>query len=752
MAIMEKEQILFVAAENIPNELKQLKQWVVWKAVENKERKQFDKIPFQANGVFRASSTDSSTWCSFDEAYEAYECGVGEGIGFVLTESDPYSCIDIDGIEDVENLPQLASEIVNLSYAELSPSAKGIHVWIKGFKHDSEKYKNKNTNLGFEIYDNKRFITFTGESLNELSISGSNEITRFIDKVFKRKENLMVNYPQNQQNYGVTPLPESEIIRIAIQSKKGERFSKFLFGGWEVDYGGDYSDADMAFLNDLAFWCNRDPKMMDSIYRKSTLMRDKWDRQQNGTTYGWEHIYKAISECSNTFTPTIQKDVEFIEKSKSWWATNANGTKTLLHKLLAEEIINEFSIVRHPSPHSSLYYYNKNKGIYEEDKSGRQISAIIRTKDDLKKSQIREVQEYIQDMSPIVRKINNDYIAVENGLINLKTFELESFSPRIFLIQKIPTNYNPNAYDDFIHQTLEKVTDGHEPSIYNIHEMFACVLYPEILVPKMFYLYGPRAHNGKSSVLNMIYETFDKNGGNISAVSPQKLAINTFAGSSIYGKLANIVDDQPDQPIEDSGLLKTIITGGRGEIEKKGRDSETVKFSTVCITASNFFPNFKENGKQINRRLHILPFEHDFSSDPECISDSESMRRIASDSAREYVLKLAVDALKRMLANPNSDKLTPNNRAEKIGQRFAEQNDPLGDYFSEFDIQYFEEMQGTRVIQEYEEWCKDNHVQPLDVKRFKEEVCNRFNMEWKTKNVKINGSWKPMKGFKLKSN
>lgn len=750
MAILDKKKILLINEENIPIELKQLKHWVVWKAVENRERQQFDKVPFQVNGVFKASSTDSQTWGTFDDVYEAYENGIGDGIGFVLTESDPYSCIDIDNIDDVGNLPQHAQEIVDLSYAELSPSGTGIHVWVRGFKHDSSKYKNKNTNLGFELYDKQRFITFTGESINNLSINEGPKINSFIETVFKREEKNEVILPQGGNNRGTAAFSESEIIRIALQSKTGERFKLFLNGGWEPIYNSDYSSADLAFLNDLAFWTNCDYRMMDNIFRRSTLMRDKWDRRQNSSTYGDIQIIKAISECKETFNP--QNTIEFVEKKKAWWATNANGTKTLLHKLLAEEVINEFSIMRHPSPHSNLYYYNKNKGIYEEDRSGRQISAIIRTKDDLKKSQIREVQEYIQDMSPIVRKVNTEYIAAENGLINLKTFELEPFSQDVFLTQKIPTSYNPHAYDDFIDQTLKKVTDGYEPSILNIQEMFACVLYPEILVPKMFYLYGPRAHNGKSSVLNMIYETFDKNGGNISAVSPQRLATNSFAGASIYGKLANIVDDQPDSLIEDSGTLKTIITGGRAEIERKGRDSETVKFSTVCITASNFLPNFKENGKQINRRLHIIPFEHDFSSDPDCVSDSESMRKISSDSAREYVLKLAVEALKRMLANLNSDKLTPNDKSEIAGKQFAEQSDPLSDYFFEFPIPYFEENQGTRVFEDYENWCKDNHIQPLDMKRFKEEVCNRCNMEWKTKNVKVNGNWKSVKGFKTKSN
>lgn len=470
--------------------------------------------------------------------------------------------------------------------------------------------------------------------------------------------------------------------------------------------------------------------------------------QQSQQTYDDETLRKAIADCTNTFMPQ-EKQVDLGDK-KPWFVTNVNGTRTFLHRILAQELLKKFSIVRYPTPHSDLYYFNSKKGIYEQDKSGRQIKGIIRSMDDLKQNHVREVYSYLEDTSPIVNEISSKYVAVENGLINLNTFELEPFSPAAFLIQKVPTAYNENAHDSFIDSTLTKVTKGHVPSIQNIKEMFACVLYPQMLVPKMFYLYGRSAHNGKSSLLNMIHETFNKNGGNISAVSPQKLATNTFAAASMYGKFANIVDDLPDLTIEDSGTLKSIITWGNIEIERKGKDSETVKMYTPLITASNHFPNFKENGAQINRRLFIIPFEHNFSTDTDCISDIESMRRIASVQAREYVLKLAVETLADMLKNPDEDILTPNEKARRAGESFAEQSDPLLDYFCEFDVNYFEESQGTGVLEDYDAWCSKNRVQGLTTKRFKEVVCSHYNMEWKQKRVNINGVSKSVKGFAKK--
>ena len=450
-------------------------------------------------------------------------------------------------------------------------------------------------------------------------------------------------------------------------------------------------------------------------------------------------------------TDIDKKRNEKIQKPK-WWFTNENGKRLLLHHIIAQYLIEKHTIVRYPDAQGDLYYYNQETGLYEQDKRNRQVRAFIRLEEsDFKTNQVREVQEYIMDMSPIVTEISKDYIAVNNGLLDLKTMDYRPFNPDVFLISKIPTNYNSNACDSFVDDTLKKVTDDHEPSIRNLEEMFGCVLYPKAIVPKMYYLYGATAHNGKSIIIFLLHKTFNFNGGNISAVSPQKLANNTFAGNSIYGKMANIVDDQPDQVIEDSGTLKTMITGGYVEIEGKGKESKAVEMSgTAFITASNHFPQFREHGNQINRRLHIIPFEHNFSLDPECLSDLESMKRLSTESAREYCLKLAVEAVKRMLQSTSIDRLTPNPKAVQAGEEFSEYSNPLTDYFAEFDKDHLLEIRGTDAIKEYHEWCDDNFIKKykrLETPDFKKAVCKHYDLEWKSKRLKVNGTWITNKGF-----
>ena len=731
--------------EGIPQELRNHQKWMVWKAIPTKkDSNKLSKVPYHVKG-YRGSKSNPEHWMTFDEVKAAYETEEFDGVGIVFNREDNLVCVDLDDFKDINNLPAEKYNLTIHSYTELSPSEKGLHIWIKGQKPEwCTTKKNGVEFFGSEKYS---FVTVTGQAYHKknLPVKENQKLINHIAETYFKEDKKEISTQKKVTVY-YKESPDYVVLENMFASKNGQKI-KFLFEGNVSDYENDHSRADLALCNHLAYWTNNNPEQMDRLFRNSALIRAKWDEYHGELKYNEMTIQKAID--ANEKYETTKEEPE----KTNWWTENPNGTQSLRHAVLAEYIIEKYHIVHYPDIHGELYFYNEGSGVYELDKKGRFIRSFIRQEHEFKANQVKETLDYIYDMSPIQKEISQNYIAVNNGLLHMETMEFKEFTPDEFIISKIPTNYNPHAFDPFIDDTLKRVTDGFEPSIRNIEEMFGCVLYPKLLVTKMFYLYGRSSHNGKSSLLYMIHKAFNYHGGNISAISPQKLATNSFAGASMYGKLANIVDDLPDQLIEDAGSLKTVITGGYLEIERKGIDSETVEIVTTLITASNYYPNFREHGKQINRRLHIIPFDHDFSQDEECLNEIETNRRLSSDSAREYVLRLAVDALKRMLASTSTERLTPNTKAEEAKQDFTEHNNPLTEYFFEKDKAYFEDNQGTFTYGEYKCWC-DNHFisHPLGYKKFKEAVMLQYNMEWGNKwiaasNIEGRAS---VKGFKSK--
>lgn len=104
---------------DIPAELKNLPQWIVWK-MEIRNGKS-TKVPYQINGE-GAQSNNRRTWSTFQTAVKTYLDKGYDGIGFMFSRQDTYVGIDIDKcvVDDMPN--QFVSEVIDLmdSYTEFS--------------------------------------------------------------------------------------------------------------------------------------------------------------------------------------------------------------------------------------------------------------------------------------------------------------------------------------------------------------------------------------------------------------------------------------------------------------------------------------------------------------------------------------------------------------------------------------------------------------------------------------------------------
>lgn len=153
--------------EAIPDELKSRRQWVIWKSVLADGK--VTKPPHNPRTLYPASITDPTHWGSFDEAVQAFRDNpsIVSGIGFVFTAGDDYFGIDLDDESKVlpENLPARRALVAQLlenldTYTEMSPSGQGLHMIGKGRLPIAG---HRSTKLQFEIYQEERYFTITGD-------------------------------------------------------------------------------------------------------------------------------------------------------------------------------------------------------------------------------------------------------------------------------------------------------------------------------------------------------------------------------------------------------------------------------------------------------------------------------------------------------------------------------------------------------------------------------------------------------------
>ena len=158
--------------DNIPAELKERNQWIVWKYIDRKG--QIAKVPFQTDGT-PAKSDDPTTWTTFEKAVSVSHNY--SGIGYVFSEADNFCGVDFDSCFDPETnvMAEWAKPWIKKlnSYSEISPSGCGVKVWIKGkFTEPTGKKvglkqypKIKDKEAGCEIYDHGRYFAMTGRRL-----------------------------------------------------------------------------------------------------------------------------------------------------------------------------------------------------------------------------------------------------------------------------------------------------------------------------------------------------------------------------------------------------------------------------------------------------------------------------------------------------------------------------------------------------------------------------------------------------------
>ena len=746
MTIKEKDRIIEVNALEIPDELIELPQWVLWRAEWDNKRQQYNKVPYSYAG-YRASSTNNDTWTIFDAIHNLYEKNDQyDGIGFMLSYDDNYMVLDIDNAIDETGqiTSDLALYMTEITYCEKSPSGTGLHCFFKG-ELPSER-KKKRSDLDIELYDNARFMTVTGESIGQSEISDDQDIlNNLVDRYFKLEKSLEKTTVHTFDESEI--LSDDEVINLMLKSKQKDKISDLLEGNYE-GYFVSPSEAVQSLLHYLAFYTSKNKTQMERIFLNYNNLTDKWDSKRGNTTWGQLELDKSIYNQNEIYIKSRKEyQTKQIQKGSWWFYPNGDENKKpkFNHTIMANFICQEYHIVRYPDADGDIYIYNSETGIYELDKTGRKLRKIIRSLDNLKDNSVKEVRNYIVDMCDVKNEVNTEHVAVKNGLVHYRTKVFKTFTPDIFVIDKLPSAYNPNAYDEFVDNTIQKVSCNHEETIMNIYEMFAQVLYPKILIDQIIYLLGTVADNGKSTIQHMIKATFDS-GGQISSVSPQRLANNHFAGASIYGKMANIVDDLPNVEIEDAGNIKTAITGGYLEVEQKGKASHSVRMQTPFIIASNHYPNFRESGDQINKRLHIIPFNYSFKEDEERLSVTESTERIYSESAKEYVLKIAIDTLADMLQRDGTY-ITPNERSDRSSELFADNNNPLSEYLENRSIDFFLNNPGAETYKDYKVWCHSNFIRkPIDKDDFITLLENYYDIEWKrsVKYTENNVRW----GFK----
>jgi primase-polymerase (primpol)-like protein len=147
---------------SIPEALRDLPRWACWRYEGENGKPSF--IPSTDR---YASPTDPKTWGALTRAWNARDRY--DGLSFALDERDGLVGIDLDDCRDDSSgaIQPWALEIVRSldSYTEVTPSGKGLRVFVRG--HIPVNHRKKIDGGEIEVYSKSKFLSVTGHRLEE---------------------------------------------------------------------------------------------------------------------------------------------------------------------------------------------------------------------------------------------------------------------------------------------------------------------------------------------------------------------------------------------------------------------------------------------------------------------------------------------------------------------------------------------------------------------------------------------------------
>lgn len=735
---------------NIPDELKQLTNWCVWKFQERNGKK--TKIPFNAETGEFAKSNDKSTWSNYETAVNAE--GV-DGIGFFF--EPPYLGIDIDDIDDDLHRYQHGDKLDNIvnefneafkSYTEVSPSGNGLHIIVKGKIPGSRRRKGN-----IEMYDSGRFFTMTGKRIGKYT-----DVTETSERVFKTiydkyLPDNTVKYPtQNNYQQNIHNLSEIDVINEIYKSKQSKLFDDLMRGTYEPYYNS-HSEADMALANILAFWCAKDYTQMDSIFRQSNLYRDKWDEKRKNSTYGEQTLFKAINEANNIYTPkeekeplryalshifdTKEKELEYpirsyddtgnadrfvdrygnlykfsyVEKKfyiydgTKWTIDDRGSIRKLIDEMIEsmknEKIIHSEEIPEEDAKEFFQKFYKKTRGtqskknITDELKHRRPVTPDSFDKDDM-------------------------LLNVSNGYIDLTSRELYKHDIDKMFSQKANTDYSekmqPSVWLDF----LNDIFAGDKEVIRYIQKALGYSLTGSTREQVMFILHG-KGRNGKSIFVETIAEILGDYSNNMQAKSLMvKKNDNVNTDIARLSKARFVTSSEPNEGFRfDEGLIKQI-TGG-DKVTARFLYAEEFEYTPKfkIWVSTNHKPIIRGTDDGIWRRLILIPFEVQI---PEEKVDKDLKYKLLREAPAilNWITEGAYMWMQEGLNMPE--------KLKDAGKSYRTEMDVI-EQFIEDKCRRIEggKSIANELYETYKKWADDNNEYKMDKNKFGKKMKEKFD-------------------------
>ena len=750
--------------DNIPEELRALPQWVGRRG----------KMPLNPATGEGAKAGILSTWGTLEQAITGVSAGRFEGIGFEFATGGGLVGIDLDHVVNPHTgeVQPWALEIVHRmdSYTEYSPSGTGLHIFVHGDIPEAGRKKtlNKDTSEAVEMYKEKRYFTVTAQPFHPAPIAErSAELTALYTKLF----------PPQQPHPSPSPAIDApEYLRIGLDK---DRTFRALWDGYRNT--GDESSNDMALMNKLAHWCNRDEERMIEAFLASPHTAGKDDAHRaklEREDYLHRTAQKAIADCRETaaerdaayklerarrdfseasqlpgfafinpieppsvmrrytlddmgtarlFADTFRGLLLYLPEYRDWfiydsgrWIQDKGGLRA--HNLAKELADYVWSIIPAPPPPEPD---TKEK---PEDKWSSHRKHYNRYRS------LQARKTLIQDAMSELRGNASDFdhdpylFNCQNGTLDLRTGKLRPHDPSDMISKQAAVNYDPAARSPRFVQFIEEITEGNTDRAAMLQKSLGYALKGEANEECYFTAIGEKTRNGKGTLFDTVLQLFGSYGiqMDFATISRGNTVKDGSKATPDLARLASVrfvLTNEPEKGVYLNEALMKQITGN-DDITSRPLYGDILQFKPVfkLFITANSKPNVADDSLFASGRVKLLPFTRHFEEHEQDRTLKSKLREAESMSG---ILNWLLDGYRRYCAEGLKD----TEEMQRMVGEYRWENDYVGQFLAE-RVELTPQEKNNRVtvrniLNGYREWCGPIGVKALGLKAFKSELERR---------------------------
>lgn len=355
----------------------------------------------------------------------------------------------------------------------------------------------------------------------------------------------------------------------------------------------------------------------------------------------------------------------------------------------------------------AIYQYDGvDKGIYvTNDQVLRNIARMYNYS--ISKREVEEIIDILKDNAPrTYRCCDPDLIAVNNGIFNYKTKELNDFDENLIFTSKSKVNYNPSAQNITIHNDddgtdwnvedwVNELSDDPEV-VETLWQIIGAIIRPHVKWNKSAWFYSTSGNNGKGTLCELMRNICGE--GSYAAI-PLSDFSKDFMLEPLTRASAIIVDENNvGEFIDKAANLKAVITNDVIPINRKFKIPIAYQFYGFMVQCLNEFPRIKDKSDSFYRRQIFIKFEKCFTGQERKYIKADYLKRT---EVLEYVLYKVLNMNYYTINEPSSCK--------NVLDEYKDFNDPIrqfiDDVFPEFK---WDLLPFSFLYDLYKAWTKKN--------------------------------------------